>query len=210
MTHFHKIISLYGFSGASLAKVAKSMGTNASLLLHYYKSKEEMILDFIDFMIQKYEEYYLEKLNSMMDSEAKLHFLINRLFEDSRVLDKYLVGDRAYYECYALSITHSEVKAKFRQFYNRFQRSLAAELSNLLNANKLDAKTSQLLADFLIVMLEGKDFYSNLNEDEAALARLRGFLKHVSFQMISDLKKNSDICGFVELNNQFTTQQASS
>ena len=125
MTHFHKIISQEGFSGASLAKVAKSMETNASLLLHYYKSKEDMILDFIDFIIQKYEEYYLQKLNSMPDSEAKLHFLIDRLFEDSRVLDNYLVGDRAFYECYALGITHSEVKAKFRQFYNRFRKSLA-------------------------------------------------------------------------------------
>jgi AcrR family transcriptional regulator len=206
MYHFHKIISQHGFSGASLSKVAKSMGTNASLLLHYYKCKEDMILDFTDFIIKKYEEYYIEQLKSLTDSEAKLHFLLDRLFEDSRKLNHYLVGDRAFYECYALSITHPEVKIKFRQFYNRFQRSLAAELIKLLKADKLEAKTSQLLSDFLIVMLEGKDFYTNLIEDETAFVRLRIFLKQVSFQVLSGLKKNSDGWGFEELNYQITTQ----
>jgi AcrR family transcriptional regulator len=192
MNHFHTVVSQHGFSGATLAKVANSMGTNASLLLHYYKSKEEMVLDFTDFIIKKYEDYYFKQLNSLTDSEAKLNFLLDRLFEDSRRLDNYLVGDRAFYECYAMSITHPEVKSKFRQFYSRFQQSLEFELSELLNTNKLEANTFRLLSDFLIVMLEGKDFYTNLVEDEAAFVRLRKFLKHVFFQVLADKKKNND------------------
>ncbi|MBW2367675.1 MAG: TetR family transcriptional regulator, partial [Deltaproteobacteria bacterium] len=64
MEHFYKVVNEHGFSGTTLAKVADSLGVGPSLLVHYYKSKELMVIDFVDFIVSNYEQYYIKRLEN--------------------------------------------------------------------------------------------------------------------------------------------------
>jgi AcrR family transcriptional regulator len=184
MEHFHKVVNEYGFSGTTLAKVAKCLEINPSLLLHYYKSKEEMIVGFADFIISKYEDFYLQRLNSISDPADRLEYLLDTLLFERGDVEE-LVSDRGFYECYALSITHPQVKKKFQHFYDRFRKALTKELSNLKDAGVIKTENAELASGLLIVLLEGKDFYGNMTEDEASYSRLRKYIKEVAYKIFS-------------------------
>jgi AcrR family transcriptional regulator len=189
MEQFYKVVNQHGFSGTTLAKVAESIGMNPSLLLHYYKSKEEMIVEFSGFIIQKYEYFYFKPLETMTDPKERFEHLLNTLLldrGDSGHVDEHLVSDRAFYECYALSITHPRVKEKFQHFYGRFRKELTREIKALKKSGIIKAKNAELAAGFLIVLLEGKDIYWNMTEDDSVYVPLRKYLKEVAYRILAD------------------------
>jgi len=187
MEHFYKVVNKHGFSGTTLAKVAESIGMNPSLLLHYYKSKEGMIIGFADFIIRKYEDFYLKPLETMTDPKKRFEYLIDTLLLDRGEEDDSTVSDRAFYECYALSITHPRVKEKFQHFYDRFRKALAQEIAVLKKEGIIKAKNTEIVSGLLIVLLEGKDFYWNMTEDEPSYTRLRKYLKNVACRILLDV-----------------------
>lgn len=182
LDHFYKVISSHGFSGTTLEKIAKSMGVKPSLLLHYYKSKEEIISGFVDFIIRKYEDVYISSIRDIEDPEKRLLLLLDLLF--AKELSE-LVNDKAFYECYSLSITHPEVKEKFRSFYERFREKLIKEISILRNKGVVTSDPMDHAADFLIVLLEGKDLYSNLIKDEHCFESLLVYLKAQAYKTLT-------------------------
>ena len=183
MEKFHETVNQYGFTGATLNKIAGSLGVAPSLLLHYFKSKEGMIVAFTDYIIQKYEAYFLRQLPPLKNPKKRFENLLDKLlleYGDSN----YLVSDRGFYECYALSLTHPKIKEKFRQFYSRFRGALIKELNSLTEAGVIKPANARLVSGFLIVLLEGKDFYSNLFENEASYKQLRKYLKDVVHKIL--------------------------
>lgn len=185
MEHFHKVVAEYGLSGTTLAKVAASIGMNPSLLLHYYKSKEEMLVGFADFIICRYEDFYFKNLNASSEPKERLENLIDGLLVKD-IDDVGLVGDRGFYEIYSLSITHPEVKEKFCQFYKRFDQALTKELSILIATGIIKEADANLVSGLLIVLLEGKDFYNNLIEDRHTFKRLQKYLKKIVLQALTN------------------------
>lgn len=178
------MVNEHGFSGTTLAKVADSVGMNPSLLLHYYKSKDEMIVGFVDFIIRKYEDFYLKPLETLTDPKERLKYLVDTLLVERGDVEE-LVSDRGFYECYALSITHPKIKKMFQQFYDRFRQSLTKELIDIQEAGVIKVKNAKIAAGLLIVLLEGKDFYGNMTDDETSYTQLRKYLKEVAYNIFS-------------------------
>jgi len=182
MEHFYAVVSEEGFDGASLAKVANRMSVNPSLLLHYFCSKDRMVTEFVDFIINRYERVYIDILKDVADPADKLELLMDRIFARDWA---DLVGDRAFYECYALSLSHPEIRERFTTFYAKFRNTLAEELSSLTGKGFLPDLDPGRAADFLIVMMEGKDFYNNIAPDSEAFAEIRKFLKSVTYTVFT-------------------------
>ena len=120
MEHFYAVVSEVGFDGASLARVASRMGVNPSLLLHYFGSRDQIVTEFVGFIIDRYEQVYINILKDVTAPEERLEVLMDRIF--ARDWGE-LVGDRAFYECYALSLSHPEIKEQFTTFYGKFRAS---------------------------------------------------------------------------------------
>ncbi len=182
MEHFYRVVSAHGFSGTTLAKVAESMGVKPSLLLHYYASKEEMVAGFIDFIISKYEEVYIDRIHGISDPRERLSLLLDLLFTHDI---SELVNDKAFYESYALSLTDPEVREKFSAFYARFRLDLKRELDELAAAGVIRPLDSLQSADLLIVLLEGKDFYANLIRDEGEFEKLLARLRDMTYRILA-------------------------
>jgi AcrR family transcriptional regulator len=182
MEHFYAAVSEEGFDGASLAKVASRMGVNPSLLLHYFGSRDQIVKEFVGFIIARYEQVYIDILKEVTAPEEKLEVLMDRVF--ARDWGE-LVGDRAFYECYALSLSHPEIKEQFTTFYARFRNTLAEELTELSDKGLLTRIDPGRAADLLIVILEGKDFYNNIAPDQENFAEVRKHLKSVTYTLLT-------------------------
>ena len=48
LEHFYIVLKQEGFENASIAKIANLMDVNPSLLIHYFKTKEEMVFAFVE------------------------------------------------------------------------------------------------------------------------------------------------------------------
>ena len=182
MEHFYAVVSEVGFDGASLAKVANRMSVNPSLLLHYFGSRDQMVTEFVDFIIGRYERVYVDILKDITDPAEKLEVLMDRFFARDWA---ELVGDRAFYECYALSLSHPDIRQRFATFYRKFRDTLAEELSSLIGKGFLPEIDPGRAADFLIVMMEGKDFYNNIAPDQEDFAAIRKHLKGVTYTVLT-------------------------
>ena len=182
MEHFYAVVSEVGFDGASLARVASRMGVNPSLLLHYFGSRDQIVTEFVGFIIDRYEQVYINILKDVTAPEERLEVLMDRIF--ARDWGE-LVGDRAFYECYALSLSHPEIKEQFTTFYAKFRNTLAEELSNLSEKGLLHRIDPGQAADLLIVVLEGKDFYNNIAPDQENFAEVRKHLKSVTYSLLT-------------------------
>ncbi len=44
-----------GFDGASIGKIAKRVNIRPPLIIHYFKTKENLTLEWVEFFIQKYK-----------------------------------------------------------------------------------------------------------------------------------------------------------
>ena len=68
---FYNVAQKEGLENASLAKVAKKMGVNTSLVLHYFESKEALIFGLINFILEGYKSMYITEENKN-ENKSKL------------------------------------------------------------------------------------------------------------------------------------------
>ncbi len=53
--NFYQILIEEGFEGASIGKIAKRVNIRPPLIIHYFKTKENLTLEWVEFFIQKYK-----------------------------------------------------------------------------------------------------------------------------------------------------------
>ncbi len=174
LDNFYAVLAEEGLEGASIAKIAARMGIHPSLIIHYFSTKEEMIIALVDHILARYEETYLPRLREIEDPEDKLEATIDAIFG----LDwARLVDAGVFYACYSLSFRNQRVKESFKKMYSRLREVLEGETRDLMQRGILVSADPGKMADLIISMLEGYDFYRGVMEDELDFDELAPFLK---------------------------------
>lgn len=176
LDHFYMVILEEGFENASIAKIAKRMEVNPSLLIHYFSTKEEMIKELIESILDHYQQEFLPALEEITDPQARLSYLL-----ESLVVHKYRESteDAVYYSCYALLFRDPNIKLRFREVYKYVCELVATELQRAKDAAVIQVSDPVLAAYMMIWMAEGMSFYHNIMEQTAfpnVVEMLRGCL----------------------------------
>ncbi|MEL6194608.1 MAG: TetR family transcriptional regulator [Bacteroidota bacterium] len=180
--HFYEVIISDGFENASMGKVAKRMEVNSSLLIHYFSTKEEMILALIDFVVAKYEKTFLPLLESTGSPGERLHTVLDSIF--SAEWDN-LTDSRCFYSIYPLILFRPAVKVKFQELYGKFKEALVREISLAIEVGVIPEKDADLTASLLIAMLEGANFYGNILDNHQENQKILTALKEQAWQMLN-------------------------
>jgi AcrR family transcriptional regulator len=174
LENFYTVLAEEGLEGASISKIAARMGINPSLIMHYFSTKEEMIVELVDFMLDMYEEAFLPALKEIEDPEKKLEATIDAIFG----LDwARLVDNSVFYAFYSLSFRNGRVKESFQRMYSRLREVLVDEIGDLMEKGIIVKADPGKLADLIISLLEGYDFYRGVMEEEERFDELSQFLK---------------------------------
>ena len=102
---FYEVAKQEGLENTSVAKVAKHMGINTSLILHYFESKNELMFGLINYILDSYKSIYTT--NNIESNEIKLKKTIDNLF--SRDWNN-LIDDGVFYSCYTLIFRDKNIK----------------------------------------------------------------------------------------------------
>ena len=74
---FYQTILDEGIEGASIAKVAKRININATLVLHYFGNKENMILELVDFVIDEYAKLF-KKFRTIFTRKMQIIMILQK------------------------------------------------------------------------------------------------------------------------------------
>jgi AcrR family transcriptional regulator len=181
LEHFYEVLKSEGIEGASNAKIASHMNINPSLIYHYFASKEEMFVELVQYLTEQYKKAFSPLVDQVSDPERRLEIIIDTLFSRDWV---QFIDMGAFYSCYALSFRNESVRRSIQGMYLELRRHLAEEIGALIEAGVIAPAAPDMLADAVIALLEGYDYYRCLMLDDKRFDELGGLLKENALAML--------------------------
>jgi AcrR family transcriptional regulator len=101
LEHFYEVLAAEGIEGASNAKIARHMDVNPSLIYHYFSSREEMIVELVRYITERYARAFGPRIEQVTDPDRRLHAILDTLFSRDWVqfIDMGAFYSRAFRAC---------------------------------------------------------------------------------------------------------------
>ncbi|MCP4130067.1 MAG: TetR/AcrR family transcriptional regulator [bacterium] len=154
------------FHETSTREIAKIAEVNHGMLYYFFKSKEDILLHFIDYTIEKYRasftEWYSEKsadINSEKDIiNAAFSFMINKI-----TLNKEL--SKVFIEIWAIANYNENVREKVSLLYSEWETAT----SETLHKAGIEEENARILSTAIVSAFEGMALFSiilNKNDND--------------------------------------------
>jgi AcrR family transcriptional regulator len=177
---FYKVAKKQGYENTSIAKIAKVMDINPSLIIHYFATKEDLTYALIDHILDRYLLIYTIKHHEQA-TLADLQRTIEMLFSKKW---NVLFDDGLFYTFYALGFREKKIAAKYKVILDSLRAGLATMIEQC-NAGGLTAIADpQTTADFIFVLVDGAYFYLSLENDRLAYAERLEYYKQKAYETL--------------------------
>ena len=154
---YYQVLIQEGLEGASIGKIADRIGIHPSLIIHYFKNKENLKLELVDLLIEKYESPAMIDFDHIEDGEERFHALISMLFSFkwSRTVDPSV-----HFGFYYLSLRNEKILERFRVMFKWLRDYLAEQLTDFNNKGVIQVKDATKAADYVVTMMEGLEIHN--------------------------------------------------
>lgn len=151
---FYETILEQGFEGASIAKVAKRLDIQSTLIIHYFGNKENMTLALVDFVVEEYSKIFKKIRNQRKDSDPEQR--IRSFFK--------IIWSKPYYEkidiaaslsVISVSFRNQRVRKKIQWLYQQFKALLIQEMEAFFDRKGIETPDVERVANVLLSMVEG-------------------------------------------------------
>jgi AcrR family transcriptional regulator len=162
------------FEKTSIKDIARVAGVNHGVLHYYFSSKEDILLNYIDYVIDDYQSQVKDLLGSKEVVRLGKRELIEEIFgfiNDRITLNKGL--SRIFVEIWEIALYHDAVRAKVREAYMRWFDELVANLGRYIDNEQFAIQVSIAMVAFW----EGMALFSTIFEPGAPDIKevLKGF-----------------------------------
>ena len=178
---YYEVLLEQGLTGASVAKVAARAGAPPSLLIHYFGTKEQMTIELVDYLLDRYHEAYGARFEGVADPLARLYAIVDALFS---VEYHQLLDDRAFYALFYVSLTHPTVRRAFSRVYEESLGLVERAVAECMAAGLLPGDDAHELAVTLKALEEGYAFLIGGGADETAMAGIGAALRARALQLL--------------------------
>jgi AcrR family transcriptional regulator len=161
---FYKLAKREGLENTSIAKIAKEMDINPSLIIHYFQTREDLTYALIDYILDKYRLIYQVKKKESKDPQTSLLEIIDNIFSKKW---NTLFDDGLFYSCYALSFREPQIRDLYRKMLDSLRDLLCAKIEECVSHGLLDIQDPARVADNVFVLVDGAYFYLSLMTDKA-------------------------------------------
>lgn len=145
------------FAKTSIKDIARTAGVNHGLLHYYFKSKEDILIRYIEYVIDHYKSLFVGWLENQQPRNIGQRQLIEDFFGfmSSRItMDRKL--SKVFIEIWEIAAYNPDVKAILQKAYREWIDTLAQMLDNRINnpviARQISAAT--------VAFLEGMALFS--------------------------------------------------
>ncbi|HIJ57852.1 MAG TPA: TetR/AcrR family transcriptional regulator [Deltaproteobacteria bacterium] len=166
------------FDKTSIKEIARAADVNHGLLHYYFKSKEDILIQYIDYVIDHYRSMVKERFNDKELENIDIKKLIEEFFmftHDRITLDRSL--SKVFIEIWEIAVYHPAVKAKLQRAYQEWMDVLSNMLKPLNNDIDLSRRTSFATVAFLegmalfsiILDTDSKEFKTILSDFQSKI-----------------------------------------
>jgi AcrR family transcriptional regulator len=170
-----------GLQGASVAKIARRIDVPPSLLIHYFGTKEQMTIELVDYLLERFHDSFVVSLEGIDDSLERLRAVVDALFS---VEYHQLLDDRAFYALFYLSLTHPTVRRAFARVYEESLALVEETLAECMDDGLIHEDDAHELAVTLKALEEGYAFLIGGGADEEAKGEIGSALRSRALQLL--------------------------
>ncbi len=181
LRHTYKVVEEEGFMGMTIGKVATRMGVNSGLLIHYFKSKEGLIMEMVDYLYDSSMTVYLEQLKKYTTPKERLEGLLEMVFDTSGTMPQ---RDAVFWSCYAMGFRNEQIKGKIKDLMKRFIDFGIAEMEAWEENGLVKIAHKERAAETILALSEGFGILRNSVDDMATLKEISLFMKKTALMAL--------------------------
>ena len=152
------------FDKTSIKDIARKAGVNHGLLHYYFKNKEDILIQYIEYVIDHYKSLFNDWLTDRQAKTADDRKLIEDFFAfmNTRItLNRNL--SKVFIEIWEIAAYNSEVRAMLQKAYGQWIDTL----SEMLNRVVKDPAGARKISTATVAFLEGMALFSIVLAPEA-------------------------------------------
>ncbi|MCG8484907.1 MAG: TetR/AcrR family transcriptional regulator [Clostridia bacterium] len=180
---FFKVVSEKGLAGASIRKIADTLGCNHGILRYYFGSKEELIMSAIDIMEKKYITQFQEGISKYDSSIDQLKYLLSYGFDKLGIQ----LSD-AWVEIFVFSKTNPNISKTLHEFYKKVINNIENIIRIGIESGEFRDIDPSVTANTILGYLEGTFFLSVVNTDDTYFESVGKQFREMFLEYL--LKKN--------------------
>jgi len=175
LENFFEVMKEEGLEGASIAKIAKRMDIHPSLIIHYFKTKENMVMELASMMFEKYVITHIADITKIANAEERLDALIDMmLFRDtSRKDERRTIFPALTY----LASRNNDIKKKLRQNIDQIHRVISEELLNLMEIGVIKKTDPEMLVGLMGMIGTGLEHHMIMSDKKKFDDDMMNFLR---------------------------------
>ncbi len=171
---FYNCAVRHGLEKASLRVVAEEVGTPVSVLLHYFKNRDEMISELVRKRTNEILDTLKAEIQQVKDPEARFENIIDFFFSPKT---QRLEGKSLYYDSCSSAHRSKTVRQTFKtqicEQRKKFMEILVetSDFSNLPEADRID------ITNLVIALVEGTFYLLDMDGENVSLKGMSEILK---------------------------------
>jgi len=184
LKHLYQVLSKEGLRGTTLSKVAQHMGVNPSLIIHYFKTKDDMFTEMADSVFDGYEDHYFSEVvekSAPLDSlEAIFDVMFDQDWDDT--------DESVYWALFYLGYRNKKVRKRDTAFRTRIKKHIIEKYLELHKSEEPVAEQEpdpEAIAFSIMAMENGLDnlgaIFGYKNEK---MKKASDILKNISMELI--------------------------
>lgn len=160
---YYAVMIKEGLDGTSIGKIADHLKIHPSLIIHYFKTKENLRLKLVEMMVEKFKSRHLLDFDHISDNTIRFETIIDTLFsyEWSRTVDPGV-----NYGFYHQSFRDENIKQICGDMFRWLRDYLHKEFLffNIKGVIKVEDELNA--ADFIVTLMEGLEFHAQFLGEE--------------------------------------------
>ena len=181
MESCYQVIARKGLEGATLKQIGREMGVSPSLLMHYFASKEEMILALVDYMVERMDRTFRRAIRQTKSATERLALYIDK-HSDFEIPQS--VEDKVFYGSFYLALSDERIRARFRRMYEHDRKMIVGLIRDYMEETGIEDMDPNLLAIQLISNIEGFYLYRVVHGDSPELTKAAACYKESLWNLL--------------------------
>lgn len=159
---FYEVSRHLGLENASIAKLAQHMEISKGLVLHYFESREELLIGLNEYILEQHLNVMISEDLGAMNSKQQLVQFIENLF--TRAWNNYF-DDGVFYSCYALIYRIPEFKDSFKSYLLKLHEVLYQRLVEAQSNGVIVNSNLKEITEVIFAQVDGAYYYLGMFEE---------------------------------------------
>ena len=159
---YYRVLIEKGFEGSSIGKIAEHLDIHPTLILHYFKSKDNLQRELVELLISKYKAEHMLAFDLIADSDQRFEALMDLVFSFkwNRTVDPGV-----HFGFYYKSFRDENIRKILRDMFRWFRDYLHDAFIVFNKEGVIKVSDERKAADYVLTLMEGLEFHTHfLNE----------------------------------------------